>query len=345
MDTNSNTVIKAGLLAYGMSGKVFHAPFLQAHSGFNLKAVVERNHKNAINDYPAITSYNSVDELLNDEEIELAVINTPNNLHYEHAKVALNKHKHILVEKPFTATTAQAKELFELADSVGKQIFFYQNRRWDSDFTSVRKVIESGKLGKLVEVHLRYDRYRNVIGPKVFKETPVEASGLLYDLGPHLLDQVISLFGKPLSYYKILGKNREGTLVDDYFTIQLTYPDSVYVFVTSSMLVVNSQAAFVLHGVNGSFIKQRADIQEEQLLAGMKLTDPGYGIEPANKEGLLTTIDADGKKTEEYIPSEVGSYLTLFEAVYQAIANNKPYPIKREDVLTQIEIIESPATA
>jgi scyllo-inositol 2-dehydrogenase (NADP+) len=271
----------------------------------------------------------------------LVVINTPNNLHYEHSKAALNVHKHILVEKPFTATTAQAKELFELADSVGKQIFFYQNRRWDSDFTSVKKVIESGKLGKLVEVHLRYDRYRNVIGPKAFKEKPVEASGLLYDLGPHLLDQVISLFGKPLSFHKILGKNRVGTLVDDYFSIQLSYPDSVNVFVTSSMLVVNPQVGFILHGVNGSFIKQRTDIQEEQLLAGMKLTDPGYGIEPASKDGLLTTIDAEGNKTEEIIKSEVGSYLPLFEAIYQAITNNKPYPVTRENVLTQLEIIES----
>lgn len=341
MDTNTNKTIAAGLLAYGMSGKVFHAPFLNEHHGFNLKAVVERNNKNAANDYPNITSYTSVDELLGDDEIELVVVNTPNNLHYEHTKAALTHNKHVLVEKPFTATAAQAKELFELADRVGKQIFFYQNRRWDSDFTSVRKVIESGKLGKLNEVHFRYDRYRNVIGPKAFKENPVEASGLLYDLGPHLLDQVISLFGKPLSYHKILGKNRVGTLVDDYFTIQLSYPDSVNVFVTSSMLVVDPQAAFVLHGVDGSFIKERADIQEEQLLAGMKLTDAAYGIEAEGKDGLLTTIDSEGHKTEEIIPSELGSYLPLFEAVYQSITNNKPYPITREDVLAQLEIIES----
>ncbi|KIA93146.1 oxidoreductase [Pedobacter kyungheensis] len=342
---NTNKTISAGVLAYGMSGKVFHAPFLDAHPGFNLKAIVERSKKTAVNDYPNILSYNSVDELLADDEIELVVINTPNNLHYEHAKAALNNHKHILVEKPFTATTTQAKELFELADSVGKQIFFYQNRRWDSDFTSVRNVIQSGKLGKLVEVHMRYDRYRNVIGPKAFKENPVEASGLLYDLGPHLLDQVIGLFGKPLSYHKILGKNRAGTLVDDYFSIQLSYPDSLNVFVTSSMLVVNPQAGFVLHGMNGSFIKHRTDIQEEQLLAGMKLSDPAYGIESESKDGVLTTIDADGNKTEETIPSERGSYLPLFEAVYQGIVNNKPYPVSREDVTTQMEIIESPVTA
>jgi len=340
MSTNSNK-ITAGLLAYGMSGKVFHAPFLNAHNGFNLKAVVERSNKNAVTDYPEIISYNSVDELLADNEIELVVINTPNNLHYEHSKSALEKGKHILVEKPFTATSAQAKLLFDLADKAGKQIFFYQNRRWDSDFASVKKVLASGKLGKLNEMHLRYDRYRNVIGPKAFKEKAIEASGLLYDLGPHLLDQVISLFGKPLSFHKVLGKNRKDTQVDDYFTIQLTYPDSINVFVTSSMLVVNPQAAFVLHGVYGSFIKQRADIQEEQLLAGMKLTDDGYGIEPKGKDGLLTTIDDDGHKTEEIIPSEIGSYLPLFDAIYNSLTNNTPYSVSREDVITQLEIIES----
>lgn len=340
MSTNSNK-ITAGLLAYGMSGKVFHAPFLIVHHGFNLKAVVERSNKNAGNDYPEITSYNSVDELLADDEIELVVINTPNNLHYEHSRAALQKGKHILVEKPFTATSAQARALFDLADKAGKKIFFYQNRRWDSDFASVKKVLSSGKLGKLNEMHLRYDRYRNVIGPKAFKEKAIEASGLLYDLGPHLLDQVISLFGKPLSFHKVLGKNRKDTLVDDYFTIQLSYPDSVNVFVTSSMLVVNPQAAFVLHGVYGSFIKQRADIQEEQLLAGMKLTDDGYGIELKGKEGLLTTIDDDGNKTEEIIPSEIGSYLPLFDAIHNSLINNIPYPVRREDVITQLEIIES----
>ncbi|MDN3587684.1 Gfo/Idh/MocA family oxidoreductase [Pedobacter aquatilis] len=341
MSTNSNKTITAGLLAYGMSGKVFHAPFLNAHNGFKLKAVVERNTKKAAVDYPEILSYNSVDELLNDSEIELVVINTPNNLHYEHAEAALKSGKHILVEKPFTATSAQAKILFDLADSVGKQIFFYQNRRWDSDFASVKKVLASGKLGKLNEFHLRYDRYRNVIGPKAFKEQAIEASGLLYDLGPHLLDQVISLFGKPLSFHKTLGKNRKDTLVDDYFTIQLNYADSINVFVTSSMLVVNPQAAFVLHGVNGSFIKDRTDIQEEQLLSGMKLTDEGYGIEAKGKDGLLTTIDSEGNKTEEIIPSEIGSYLPLFEAVYQSITSDKAYPVKREDVLIQLEILES----
>ena len=341
MGQDSNRTICAGLLAYGMSGKVFHAPFLTSHKGFRLKAIVERSTKNAQKDYPEIISYSSIEEILKDEEIELIVINTPNNLHFEHARFALNSGKHILVEKPFTATVEEAKILFELADQKGLKIFFYQNRRWDSDFTSVKKVLMSGKLGKLVEFHVRYDRYRNTIGAKAFKEQPVEASGLLYDLGPHLLDQVISVFGRPLHYNKVLGKNRVGTQVDDYFNIHLQYTDSIQVFVTSSMLVVNPQPAFVLHGTTGSFVKQRADIQEEQLLSGMKFGETGYGIEAPEMKGVLTVIDESGNKTQQFIPSEIGSYLALFDAVYDALIYNKAFPVTREQVLLQLEIIES----
>ena len=274
-----NREIITGILAYGMSGKVFHVPFIHNHPGFKLYAITERNTKQATTDYPGIISFDTVDDLINDPAIELVIINTPNYTHYEYATKALKAGKHILVEKPFTATTEEAKELFELADATGKQIFFYQNRRWDSDFSAVREIIESGVLGKLNEVHFRYDRYRNVIGPKTFKEEPYAASGLLYDLGPHLLDQAISIFGKPDTFHKILGKNRKDTKVDDYFSIHLGYPNSVNVFVHSNLLLVDALPAFVLHGENGSLHKKRSDIQEEQLLKGMKLGDEGYGIE------------------------------------------------------------------
>lgn len=335
-----NKVINTGILAYGMSGKIFHAPFLDKHNGFNIRAVTERTKKNAQEDYPGIISYDSVEELLGDESIELVVINTPNYLHYEHTKAALERGKHVLVDKPFTPTVKQAKELFDLADNLGKQLFVYQNRRWDSDFLSVKNVIESGKLGKLNEFHIRFDRYKNEIGVKVFKETAMEASGLMYDLGPHLLDQVISLFGKPLNYNKMLGKNREGTQVDDYFFIQLTYPDDLNVTLTSSLLVVNPQAAFVLHGSDGSFVKNRADVQEKQLLQGIGLNDPDYGLEISEAEGMLSIMDKNGERTDYNIPSERGNYMQLFDAVYNSLAGDKPYPITREDILLQLEILE-----
>lgn len=336
-----NNKINTGLLAYGMSGKVFHAPFIHSHPGFNLVAVTERNQKNAVHDYPSIKSYDSVEALLADESIDLVIINSPNYTHYEYAKLALKADKHILVEKPFTATTAQAIEVFALAKSVGKKALVYQNRRFDSGFNSTKKVIESGKLGKLVEVHFRFDRYRNEIGPKAFKEEPYEASGLQYDLGPHLLDQAIALFGKPEKYYKILSKNRVGTKVDDYFFIQLSYPNELHVFLTASMLVVDVKDAFVLNGVMGSFSKNHADVQEAQLLKGIKPTNSTYGIEDESDAGKLTLIAENGERTTEFIPSEKGDYTGLFEAVYQSLVHDVPYPITEEDILAQLEILEA----
>ncbi len=336
-----NTKIKTGLLAYGMSGKVFHAPFISTHPEFHLQGIVERNHKTAAHDYSGIISYNSVDELLADEEIDLVIVNTPSYTHYDYAKQALNAGKHILVEKPFCATTAEAKEIFALAISVGKKALVYQNRRYDSGFNAVKKVIDSGKLGKLVEVHFRYDRYRNEIGPKIFKEEPFAASGLSYDLGPHLLDQAISLFGKPLSFYKTLGKHRVNTKVDDYFTIQLNYPKNLNVFLTASMLVPDIQSAFVLHGTNGSFTKNHADVQEEQLLKGLKPTEPGYGIENTADAGKLTLVTPSSGRDITIIPSEKGDYMGIFEAVYQNIVNDVDYPITEEEVLIQLGILEN----
>lgn len=336
-----HTPINTGLLAYGMSGKVFHAPFIDGHPGFNLHAITERHQKNAAKDYPGIISYDRVEDLLADKTIDLVIINTPNHTHYAYAKMALQAGKHILVEKPFTATTVQAKEIFDLARTLGKKALIYQNRRYDSGFNAAKRVIESGQLGKLVEVHFRYDRYRNEIGPKSFKEEPVEASGLSYDLGPHLLDQAICLFGKPEQYRKTLSKNREKTQVDDYFFIHLSYPNELHVFLTASMLVADIKDAFVINGTMGSFSKNHADVQEQQLIDGMKPTDPMYGIEKSADAGRLTLVTENGGRTSTNIPSTKGDYMALFEAVYQTIAHNQAYPITEEAILTQLEILES----
>ncbi|MDB5020025.1 MAG: Oxidoreductase [Pedobacter sp.] len=338
-------IIKTGLLAYGMSGKVFHAPFLSAHPGFELSAITERHVKKAQVDYPGIKSYDSVEALIDDASIELVVINTPNFTHYEYARKALLKGKHILVEKPFAPTVEEAKELFELAERLGRKVFVYQNRRWDSDFLAVRKIVTENTVGKINELHIRYDRYRAGIGVKSFKEELVPATGLQYDLGPHLLDQAISLFGKPLTFYKVLAKNRTATKVDDYFNIHLGFENDINVYLSANMLVVDPQAAFVIHGEIGSFVKQRSDVQEEQLLKGMKLTEPGYGLESEQKAGILTLVAEDGSKAQTRVASGVGSYLPLFDAVYQSIVLDEPFPVTPEHVLMQLAILQAEAGA
>lgn len=331
--------IKTGLLSFGMSGQLFHAPFVNAHDGFELTAVVERSKKQAHTSYPYIKSHDSVEAILDDESIELVIVNTPNTTHFDFTQKALEKGKHVLTEKPFTITPDQAKQLFGLAKKEGRNALPYQNRRFDSDFLSVKKVLDSGKLGKLVEVHFRFDRYDLAIGPKAGMESPVPGSGLFYDLGPHVLDQIISIFGIPLHWTKSLGHFRPGTQVDDYAHIHLTYPDALQVFVTTSLLVADTKPAFVLNGTKGSFVKRRADIQEDQLLAAMSPKDDSYGVEGNDQEGVLMTIAEDGSKKSEMIRSAKSNYLNMFDAVYETIRNGKPYPITQKQVLAQLEIL------
>ncbi len=329
-------------MAYGMSGKVFHAPFIDLHEGFNFMAVTERSKKQAAQDYPGVASYDSIEQLIADDTIDLVIINTPNYTHYHYAKKCLLAGKHILVEKPFTATVAQANELFALAKEVGKHALVYQNRRFDSGFKITKEIIESGKLGKLTEVHFRFDRYRNEIGPKGFKEDPsFEASGLSYDLGPHLIDQAIALFGKPEKFYKILASNRENSKVDDYFFIHLAYPNQLNVYLTATLLAADIPPAFVVNGALGAFSKNHGDVQEAQLLKGMKPTDDGYGLEIAEDAGKLTLVNSGGGREVSLLTSPLGNYGELFEAVYQTIANDQPYPISPEDIIAQLEILES----
>lgn len=332
--------IVTGILSYGMSGKVFHAPFLSRHPGFVLHAVTERSKKLAVHDYPDIISYDTVEDLLADPEIGLVVVNTPNNTHAAFARAALLAGKDVLVEKPFATSAAEAREVFELGRSLGRKVLVYQNRRYSSDFMAAKSVIESGKLGRIIEVHLRFDRYRNFIGPKTFKESPVPGSGIFYDLGAHMIDQAISVFGMPVKAQKTLGKYREGTQVDDYGTIHLQFGGAVNVFITVSMLVAAPTPAIVIHGTQGSFIKELCDTQEEQLMAGRFPDEPGFGEEPAGKEGSLTTVGANGQKETDPVHSLKGRYMEVFNDVYATIREGRPYPVREDQVLCQMELLE-----
>ena len=333
--------IKTGLLAFGMSGRIFHAPFLNAHPGFSFTAVTERSQKKVNQFYPVVKSYVTIDEIIADQELELIIINTPNNTHFSYAQQALKAGKHVLIEKPFSTSVAETKELHDLAAKMQKHVMAYQNRRWDSDFKSVKKVIESGQLGKLIEVHFRFDRYRPEIEAKAFKELPIPGSGLAFNLGPHLLDQVISLFGKPLQFRKTLGANRTGSQVDDYAFFHLIYDDNLNVYVYASLLVAKQLPAFVIHGAKGSYVKDRTDIQEKQLDQGISPLDENYGIEIPGSEGDLTIIQANGQKETVKQPSLKGDYAQIFEAVYQQIRNRATYPITPAHILWQMEILET----
>ena len=333
--------IKTGLLSYGMSGRIFHAPFLATNPGFDFKGVVERHEKKAVLKYPGIISYDSVKELLNDDSIELVVVNTPNNTHYDFALSALQAGKHVLLEKPATVTTKEINALFDYSRQMNKHLMVYQNRRYDSGFLLMKQMIESEKLGNLIEVHLRMDRYRMAIGPKIFTENnEIPGNGLLYNLGPHLLDNAISLFGKPVSFQKTTGIYRTASRVVDYFHFHLHYPHQLNVFLTSGLLMAEPGYGFVVNGTKGSFMKYAADPQEKQLDGGMMPTHPDFGKEGDGYLAKLVTIGEDSQRKIEWLAAPRGNYNEIFTAVYETVRNRVPFPVTEEQVLWQLEMLE-----
>ncbi|PRD56865.1 Gfo/Idh/MocA family oxidoreductase [Sphingobacterium gobiense] len=335
--------INTGILSFGMSGRVFHAPFIHTNENFNFTAIVERTTKAAKELYADVRSYNSVTELLADDSIELVIVNTPNYTHFEFAKASLEAGKHVLLEKPAVDNLNQLDKLSELSEKTGKQIFFYQNRRYDSHFMQMKEIIESGQLGKIIEVHMRFDRYNMALGPKEFKEkSQYVSSGVAYDLGPHLLDQAFSLFGKPNKIIKTTAINRPESQVPDFFNFHLIYSDNLQVFLTGNLLVADPQSAFVVHGSTGSFIKKMVDVQERQLINGMLPTASEYGIEPEESEGRLTVVDGNGEKQMVLLPAQKGDYNLLFNAVYESLRNDAAYPITIDHIRWQIEALQAP---
>ncbi len=331
--------IKTALCSFGMSGGVFHAPFLQQHPGFEFYGVFERTKNLAETKYPSVKTFRTLEELLHDDVIELIIVNTPNNTHSEYAKMGLEAGKHVVVEKPFTLHQTEAEMLIELAKEKDRKLSVYHNRRWDSDFRTVQDIVNKKVLGNIVEAEIHFDRYREELSPKEHKEKPGPGSGLLYDLGSHLIDQAILLFGMPVKVFADLAIVRPVSQVEDYMELILFY-ENLRVRVKGSYLVREPLPSYSLHGSKGSFIKPRADVQETDLQTSKKLSDPDWGTEPESAKGLLHT-EIDGKVTREYITSVRGNYMEYYDLLFKAIRENVPVPVPAEDGMHVIRVIEA----
>ena len=331
--------INTALCSFGMSGWVFHAPFVSVRPGFNFYGVWERTKNLAQEKYPGIKTFRTLEDLLADKNVELVVVNTPSVTHYDYAKQVIQAGKHLIVEKPFTATVEQAEELIELANKKKVKLSVYQNRRYDSDYRTVKKILDEGWLGNIVEAEIHYDRYVPALSYKTHKEIPTPGVGCLYDLGSHLIDQAIQLFGMPLALFADLTINRPNSKVDDYFDLKLFYPNH-RVILKSSYYVREAMPGYQFHGTVGSFIKHKTDVQETDLQAQKKPGGDDWGIEPEDQRGLLHT-EKDGKVFREFIPSAKGNYGDYYDGVYNAIRNNAPMPVTGEDGMKVIQVIEA----
>lgn len=331
--------INTALCSFGMSGWVFHAPFISIHPGFNLYAVWERSKKLAEEKYPGIKKFRTLEDMLADDNIELVIVNTPSVTHYEYAKQALMAGKHLVVEKPFTATVVQAEKLIELAKKNNVKLSVYQNRRYDSDFKTVKKVLDEGMLGKIIDAEIHYDRYTPELSYKAHKETPTAAVGSVYDLGAHLIDQALQFFGMPVAVSADIAINRPGSRVDDYFDIKLFYP-AHRVSLKSSYFVREALPGYIFHGTKGSFIKAKTDVQETDLLGGKKPGAADWGVEPESQRGLLHT-ERDGAVVKEYITSLQGNYGEYYDGICDALRNDKEVPVSADDGMKVIKVIEA----
>ena len=332
-------ILTVGVIGFGLSGRYLMIPYLMVNKNFRVKTVVQHTSDTASKIFPGVISTKNPEDVLTDPEIDLVIISSPNNTHFEYAKKSLLAGKHVLVEKPMTTTFEEALELIVLAQKVGKILSVYQNRRFDGCFKTVQKIIENNLLGTIFNVEFHFDRWRPEQNPKKWKEIPSLGVGILYDLGAHVIDQALYLFGVPTGFDGVVQQQRPGSLVDDAFDIRLYYPDKI-VTLKSSMLVREPTPRFILHGMHGSFVKYGADPQEDQLKAGMTPDMPNFGEDTPAFYGSLNT-DINGLNFQGKIKTLKGDFGELFQNIYEAIAEGKELIVKPELVAEQIRIMES----
>ncbi|MFL2127683.1 Gfo/Idh/MocA family oxidoreductase [Ruoffia sp. FAM 24228] len=321
----------------GKSTNRYHLPFsTQLSDKIKIKTIYSRSGKSDWTPIEGVQYTTNIDDIYNDPEIQLVVVTTPSSSHYPLAKEGLLRGKNMLVEKPFTETVEQAQELFTLANEKNLFVQSYQNRRYDSDFLTVQKVIESNKLGDLLELEMHFDYFR----PEVPENsTYSRIDSFLYGHACHTLDQVISYFGEPDEVYsdvrQLLGKGR----MNDYFDLDLYY-GKLKVSVKSSYFRLTPRPSFIVYGKKGSFIKETKDRQEEHLKQFYMPTEPDFGVDLPQHYGTLTYMDDDNHYHQEKVISEVGDYSRFYEDVYQTLINKQDKVVKDDQTLLQIKLLE-----
>lgn len=330
--------LNIGIIGFGKSANRYHLPFILNRENIKVKTIYNRSRKIELeNEYKDrdINFTNNINHLLEDESIKLVTICTSGDTHYKFAKMCLEHNKNVLVEKPFTSTYSEAKELIELAENKGLIIMPYQNRRFDSDFLAIKEVIESGVLGELVEIESHFDYYRT--------EYPtfegLKTDGTFFGLGVHTIDQMIYLFGKPNKVYYDIRTIRNKENPDDYYHVELFY-NEFKVIVKTNHLVKSEYPKFIVHGSKGSFIKYGIDKQEECLKNGIMPWDNNFGVDPSENYGILDYINNNGENIIETKVTPRGDYGKIYDGLYDCLVNGKEKLVKDFELLTVMKILE-----
>ncbi|GGA49778.1 oxidoreductase [Paenibacillus physcomitrellae] len=330
--------IKVGLVGYGLSGATFHAPLMGVLEEFEIAKVVSSNTDKVQQDLKNAEVVSSLEQVLADPAIDLVVITTPTHLHFEMAKQSLMAGKHVILEKPMVVEAREATELIRIAEEQGLLLSVYHNRRWDNDFLTVKKLVNEGALGEINTYQVHFDRFRPHVRDR-WREQPFPGSGTLYDLGSHLIDQALNLFGWPESISADVFGQRENAQTDDYFHLVLGY-SKLRVILHAGSIVAGNGPRFQVHGSKGSFIKYGIDGQENLLKEGHKPADSSFGADQPEFYGKLITVDGETEK-QDTIETLPGSYLTYYKQIAASLLQGAKPPVTAQEGLAVIAIIEA----
>jgi len=330
-------MIDFALVGFGLAGRVFHAPIISAVPGLRLRAILQRSGNDAARLYPTARIVRSMDELLAIEEIKLVVIATPNTSHYSLARQCLLAGRDVVVDKPFTTTYAEAVELIELARRCGRLLTVYQNLRWNGDFRTIRALVESGRLGRIALYEAHFDRHRLQMRPGAWREKAEPGAGVFFDLGVHLIDQALVLFGLPEAIMADIRSERSGAVVDDAFDVVLHYPN-MRALLRASMIAPGPDLRYILRGEQGAFVKYGIDPQAQALERG-EAPDDVWGREAVDKWG--TFYVADGSATNvETVPTVPGDYRLFYSNVRDAVLGKAAIDVTHEQMLNVMKALE-----
>lgn len=324
------------LLGYGFVGRVFHAPLIAHTPGLRLHTIVSSRHDEAAAAYPRARIVADAQQAFADPQIDAVVVATPNQTHAPLALAALAQRKHVLVDKPFALDVDEAQRILAQAQRAGRIVSVFQNRRWDGDFLTLRALVDAGTLGEIAEFHSHFDRHRPQVGNR-WREHALPGSGLWFDLGPHLLDQALQLFGLPEAIQVDLALQRRGAQATDYFHAVLRYPRLRAVLHAGSLVAANG-LRFGVHGERGSYLKQGLDTQEAQLRAGLTPAAPQWGEDPL--AGQLTLVADDGSTTMHALQTQRGDYRQCYAGFREAMAGRAPAPVDAAQALAVMRLLE-----
>lgn len=329
-----SALLKLGLVGYGFAGSTFHAPVIE-HSGRTaIAAIATSQAVRAQADYPQAQIVPDLAALIACHDIPCIVIATPNDTHFDLAHRALRAGKHVVIDKPVTLSSGDARTLAELARQRGLLFAPFHNRRWDGDFMSVRALIAEDRLGRVTHYESHFDRFRPLV-PKRWREEAAHGGGLLFDLGPHLIDQALALFGAPHSLSATLRQQRDHAQVPDYVHLQLHYADREVILHAGALTALPSPR-FTVHGTRGSYVIAALDVQEEQLKAGLRPGDAGFGRNP---DGFLRTVDGDSE-TQTACATRDGDYAGFYRALADTLLDGAPFPVTVNDAIDVMTVIE-----